>query len=175
MYRFAAHSAFCVFVLALVGIMLASPSKEPAGAGGHPKVLVLDTARKGSEGGFGSDQTVIARDASGQFHLQAQVDGEDTTFLIDTGADVVALTEADAERLGIEVMPDDFRPIMETASGTGYAARITLDRLALGDDEFDDVDAVVVRGLGTNLLGQSVLRRLGKVELQGDRMVIRRE
>ena len=35
------------------------------------------------------------------------------------------------------------------------------------------VPAVVVRGLGVNLLGQSVLGKLGKVELQGDEMVIR--
>ena len=54
---------------------------------------------------------------------------------------------------------------------------------ARGDDrpargrrhEVRNVDAVVVEGLPTNLLGQSVLRRLGKVELSGDRMVIHKE
>jgi predicted aspartyl protease len=34
------------------------------------------------------------------------------------------------------------------------------------------VSAVVIRGLPVNLLGQSVLRRLGSVQLSGDRMVI---
>ncbi|NCU10949.1 MAG: TIGR02281 family clan AA aspartic protease, partial [Sphingomonadaceae bacterium] len=34
-------------------------------------------------------------------------------------------------------------------------------------------DAVVVKDLGTNLLGQSLLRQLGSVELKGDKMLIR--
>ena len=37
-----------------------------------------------------------------------------------------------------------------------------------------DVEAVVVQDLAVNLLGQSVLRELGGVELKGDEMVIRR-
>ena len=34
------------------------------------------------------------------------------------------------------------------------------------------VGAVVVKDLDVSLLGQSVLTRMGKIELQGDRMVI---
>ena len=86
---------------------------------------------------------------------------------------MVALTEEDAEALGISVDPDSFVPMLQTASGPGYGARVTLDTLALGETEFTQVPAVVVRGLGVNLLGQSVLGKLGKVELQGDEMVIR--
>lgn len=117
--------------------------------------------------------TVIRRDSSGQFHTTALVNGQDTRFLVDTGADMVALTEEDAEALGITVDPDSFVPILQTASSPGYGARVTLDTLALGETEFTQVPAVVVRGLGVNLLGQSVLGKLGKVELQGDEMVIR--
>ena len=51
--------------------------------------------------------------------------------------------------------------------------RVQLDRFQLGDEEFHNVDAIVLEGLETNLLGQSLLRRLGKVELRGDHMVIR--
>ncbi|NOU02416.1 MAG: retroviral-like aspartic protease family protein, partial [Novosphingobium sp.] len=67
----------------------------------------------------------------------------------------------------------EFQPVMQTASGVGYGARITIDSIEIGGSEFRNVEAVVVDGLGTNLLGQSVLRQFGKVELQGDRMVIR--
>lgn len=93
--------------------------------------------------------------------------------MVDTGADLVALTETEAEALGILPPPDAFQPMMQTASGVGYGAPVTLDELTIGESSFQSVDAVVVQGLETNLLGQSVLRRLGKVELQGDRMVIR--
>ena len=77
-----------------------------------------------------------------------------------------------AERLGIEVAREDFRPIVKTASGVGQAAVVRIERLELGEEEFADVDAMVAEGLEVNLLGQSVLRRLGKVELRGDQMVI---
>jgi aspartyl protease family protein len=163
-----------ILALCFLGALLSS-SPRPAEEPKHGKAYVLAATRAVGGSGFSDEGTVIQRDASGRFHVQARVNGEDATFLVDTGADVVALTEAEAERLGFDVSPDDFRPIMETASGTGYGARIYLDRLELGDEEYDNVDAVVVRGLGTNLLGQSALRRLGKVELQGDRMIIRHE
>jgi aspartyl protease family protein len=50
---------------------------------------------------------------------------------------------------------------------------VNIDRLELDGEEFANVHAVVVEGLQENLLGQSVLRRLGNVQLSGDRMIIR--
>ena len=98
-----------------------------------------------------------------------RLDGR-TAFV--TGADIVALTPATAERLGIEVSADDYKPIIRTASGEANAAPVRIDTFELGGEEFQNVEALVGEGLETNLLGQSMLRRLGKVELQGDRMVI---
>ena len=120
----------------------------------------------------GGNAIVIARDGSGQFHVEASVDGTPTQFLVDTGADTVALTEADAQGAGVSVDPSSFGPIVRTASGEGQGARVRLARLELGTTEIRDVDAVVVRDLPVSLLGQSVLGRLGRVELQGDRMVL---
>lgn len=117
--------------------------------------------------------TELQRDRSGQFHLTARVNGEDTLFLVDTGADVVALTVADAQRLGIVVDPASFQPLMRTASGTGRGAIVELRSIEVAGHEFRNVTAVVMEGLGVNLLGQSVLGRLGGLELSGDRMVIR--
>jgi aspartyl protease family protein len=114
----------------------------------------------------------LERDSSGQFHVAVRVNGQDARFLVDTGADVVALTVEEAERLGVDLGPNDFEPIARTASGTGNGALVTIDRLELDGQEFSNVGAAVVEGLPENLLGQSVLRRLGKVELRGDRMII---
>jgi len=117
-------------------------------------------------------QASIDRDASGQFHVDAEVEGTPVRFLVDTGADLVALAPDDAQRLGL--MPDagSFRPILRTASGTGYGAPVRIDRLVVADHELENVDAVVVRGLSVSLLGQSALRRLGPVSLDGDRLLI---
>ncbi|HZU62810.1 MAG TPA: TIGR02281 family clan AA aspartic protease [Novosphingobium sp.] len=119
-----------------------------------------------------SGPVTLMRDGRGQFHLTAQVNGQDTDFLVDTGADVVALTEAQANRLGLNVAPADFRPVLRTASGTAMGAPVHLDRLVLAGRSFADVDAVVIQGAAINLLGQSALRRLARVELRGDTMVL---
>lgn len=124
---------------------------------------------------YATDRTVIRRDSSGQFHVTAQVNGQDLRFLVDTGADVIALSVDAAQMLGLGINPNEFTEITQTASGPGMGERVVLDRLDVGGREFTDVPAVVVEGLEVNLLGQSVLRRFGKVELAGDRMVIHRE
>jgi len=79
---------------------------------------------------------------------------------------------ADAERAGLDVNPDSFQPILQTASGQGWGTLVTLDRLQLGETELHNIGAVVVRDLPVSLLGQTVLGQLGKVELKGDRMVL---
>jgi aspartyl protease family protein len=126
----------------------------------------LDNAR--------SEAMVLDRDGRGQFHLSADVDGQPVEFLVDTGADIVALTVEEAERLGLEVDPESFAPVGQTASGVGNGQVVSLDRLEVAGSEFRDVDAVVMEGLSTNLLGQSILRQLGGVTLEGDQMVIHR-
>lgn len=126
-----------------------------------------------SASGHGSSALVLRRDSSGQFHVTAAVEGQDTRFLVDTGADLVALTVDEADRLGLMVDEADFQPMMRTASGVGNGAPIEIESLEIAGRELNNVPAVVVEGLEVNLLGQSVLREMGKVELSGDRMVIR--
>lgn len=115
----------------------------------------------------------LTRNEFGQFSLNVAVNGSDVEFLVDTGADMVALTEADAETLGLLPDEEEFQPSMRTASGVGYGAQITIDEIEIGGKKLHDIEAVVVRDLGTNLLGQTVLRQLRSVELKGDKMVIR--
>ena len=115
---------------------------------------------------------VLSRDGSGQFNIDGFANGRQTRFLIDTGADLVAIPTAEAERLGITVHDGDFRPMLRTASGTAEGAPVTIDRIEVAGATLTHVPAVVVRGLETNLLGQSALKQLGRVELRGDAMVI---
>lgn len=129
--------------------------------------------RSPAASGF-DDAMVLQRDRSGQFHVEAQVNGQDAEFLVDTGADIVALTVDEAGRLGYPVDPADFVPMMQTASGTGNGTIVRIDRLEVAGAEFHDIDAVVLDGLPVNLLGQTVLAKLGQVSLEGDRMVIRK-
>jgi aspartyl protease family protein len=171
MYRLVIIAVGSVIAMLVVAQFMMSPQRAASDvANGKPAVHAMAA----SAGQFVSDEeTQIARDASGQFRLTAQVNGQDTRFLVDTGADLVALTVDDARNLGVDFDPDSFEPIGRSASGVAKGAVVRLDRFQLGDVEFRNVDALVLEGLETNLLGQSLLRRLGKVELRGDRMVIR--
>lgn len=139
----------------------------PPGDNSAPAALNSPTATQAPEAAL-----VLKRDSSGQFHLNGDVNGTSTRFLVDTGADVVALTEDAALQAGVNVESASFQPILQTASGMADGAPVTLDTLKLGERELTNVDAVVVRELPVNLLGQNVLRKLGQVSLQGDRMLI---
>ena len=166
-------AALGAFLWAVLSPHEAVPVK-PDGAG--PAVAMVGSPGPGAVSGTGAgdDAMVLQRDGSGQFHLTAQVDGQDTSFLVDTGADMVALTVEAAEGLGYPVDPEKFVPMMQTASGTGNGTIVHLDRLEVAGAEFHDIDAVVMEGLPVNLLGQTILSQLGQVSLEGDRMVIRR-
>lgn len=150
--------------------LMMSPRRAAAGeAQGKAEFHALAASNANSDDG---EETQITRDESGQFHLTAQVNGQDTRFLVDTGADTVALTEADARNLGVEFNASDYQPIGRSASGVARGVKVQIDRFQVGEDEFRNVDAIVLEGLETNLLGQSLLRRLGRVEMRGDKMVV---
>lgn len=171
MRQFVTLALGLVAVLMLVGQFLSPvhPLDQTAAAPGE---VLAATGSSPRQGAFTAEGLVLDRDASGQFHLDAAVNGTTTRFLVDTGADSVALTVADAERAGIKVDPASFQPILQTASGQGWGTLVELERIEVGRTEIRNVGAVVVKDLGVSLLGQSVLARMGKVELKGDRMVL---
>jgi aspartyl protease family protein len=166
-----------VSVLAFAYVV-AAPRDHTSGMaaldGDSPRLDASPSRGRRSGGAGFEDALVLERDGTGQFNVAAEVNGQDTQFLVDTGADMVAITVDEAERLGVDVDPSTFEPITKTASGVGNGAVVTLDRLEFAGSEFRDVEAVVIEGLEVNLLGQTILRQLGQLSLQGDRMVIRR-
>lgn len=121
-----------------------------------------------------SEEIEVLRSPAGRFEIGARVNGQDTQFLVDTGADTVAISPEEAERLGVTVNPDDFQPIARTASGIAHGARVELRQIEIGGQEYRDVEAIIIEGLDVNLLGQSLLRRMGKLEISQDRLTIRR-
>lgn len=145
---------------------------EPEGAAPRAEASQAPRLEAVARPAQSGDTTVLERDGSGQFHLAARINGTDTDFLIDTGADVVALSTDSAERLGVNFDRSQFVPVTRTASGIGYGQVVRLDQVEVAGQEFDGVQAIVLDGLGTNLLGQSLLKKMGRVELHGDRMVI---
>ncbi len=118
-------------------------------------------------------ETTLEREDNGHFYAHAKVNGELVRFVVDTGASTIALTVADAERLGIPINPATFEVVGEGASGLVRGERVMLDSVDIDGKRVDNVRAVVLEGSRLSLLGQSYLSRMGEVQMKGDYMVLR--
>jgi aspartyl protease family protein len=118
--------------------------------------------------------TWVARGLNGEFALQARINGVSAPMVIDTGATQVVLTYETAKAVGLPLELLNYDVELETAGGHTRAARLTLDRLAIGKLVERSVPALVVpRGLmKTNLLGMSFLDRMESWEVRADRLML---
>ena len=116
----------------------------------------------------------VSRSRDGHYWAEGQVNGRHVRFLVDTGATTVALTLADAERLGIRPARADYvHPVM-TANGQVHAAEVKLDSVSVAGARVNGVEALVVeKGLSTSLLGMTYLGRLSRFEATPTALVLR--
>jgi aspartyl protease family protein len=123
----------------------------------------------------GARQIALAADPRGHFFVDAVVNGRQISFMVDTGATSVALTEATARRLNIRPTAADYAKARTgTANGVIGVAPVILDRVRIGPISVSNVQAMVVPGeaLQTNLLGMSFLKELRRFEARGDQLVL---
>jgi aspartyl protease family protein len=116
----------------------------------------------------------IQRSQGGEFALQARINGVTAPMVIDTGATSVVLTYETAKAAGLPLELLDYDVDVETAGGHTKAAKLTLDRLAIGKLVERSVPALVVPHgqMKTNLLGMSFLDRLESWEVHADRLML---
>jgi aspartyl protease family protein len=114
----------------------------------------------------------ISRTVSGEFTLRANINGVSAPMVLDTGATSVVLTYETAKAAGLPLEMLDYGTPVETVNGRTHAARLTLDRIAIGGLVEHAVPALVVpRGqMKTNLLGMSFLDRLESWEVRADKL-----
>ena len=118
-------------------------------------------------------ETRLARAASGHFHTDALVNGKPVEFIVDTGATSVALSVADARRIGVDFDPDQFKIVGTGASGPVRGQEVRIERVSVDGKEVQTLRGVVLEGLEVSLLGQAYLSRISAVEMAGDEMVLR--
>jgi len=116
----------------------------------------------------------VPRGQAGEFALHAKINGVKAPMVIDTGATSVVLTWETAKAAGLPLELLEYDVNVETAGGHTRAARLTLDRLAVGKLVERSVPALVVpRGqMKVNLLGMSFLDRLESWEVRPDRLML---
>jgi aspartyl protease family protein len=159
---------FIVFGLAVtVGLLMPSdkPSAAPARAATAEKGALFEAPPY--------RETELRRRPNGHFYVTAHVNGAPITFIVDTGASSVALTEADARAAGLDFSPEEYEPVARTANGIARGKALTLPKVSIEGKEVTEVDAMILEGADVSLLGQSYLARITGVEMNGDTMVLR--
>lgn len=111
--------------------------------------------------GSNRSRVLVAADPRGHFLIDGAVNRVPVRFLVDTGATMVSLPQADADRLGIDYRKGR-RGQTSTANGLATVYQVRLDVIRIGDIELHGVDALVHEGAGLNqaLLGMSFLNRV---------------
>ena len=116
----------------------------------------------------------ISKAMDGHYWAEAEVNGERVRFLVDTGATAVALTPADALRLGFRPRDLDYRYTVTTAAGPARGAAVKLASVSVAGARVADVDALVIeKGLDASLLGMTYLGRLSRFEATRSALILR--
>ncbi|MFQ6552079.1 TIGR02281 family clan AA aspartic protease [Aestuariibius insulae] len=117
----------------------------------------------------------VPRSRDGHYYLTLDINEEPITFVVDTGATEMVLTQTDAERVGIAPETLMFLGSANTANGIVRTAPVTLDRVELAGIPDYDVRAWVNEGeMRESLLGMGYLQRFSRIEIAGDRLMLER-
>jgi aspartyl protease family protein len=119
-------------------------------------------------------EMTVTRSDDGGFYILGGVGGAPVRFAIDTGANGVVLSPADAKRAGIDASGLKFASPSETANGVGYFAPVTLPTMEVGQLKLANVPAAVNQApMSASLLGMAFLRRMDSVEIHGDQLTLK--
>jgi len=135
-------------------------------SGGKRLTLRMDSPVSigGAARSAGGTRIVLPADSRGHFMTQGTINGRTVNFMLDTGATAVALSLADAQRIGLDYAKG--QPVqVNTANGVAAGWRVKLSSVRVGDVEVYDVDAIVSQQpmpfvlLGNSFIGRFSMRR----------------
>ncbi len=102
---------------------------------------------------------VMSVGSGGHFSSAGSINGRAVQFMVDTGASVVALSQGEAERIGLDYKKAP-RGLVQTANGQVPVHSVRLSTVRVGEVQVHDVEAVVMPAdMPSVLLGNSFLRR----------------
>ena len=122
-----------------------------------------------------SGEERIDMNSQGHFIAQFRMNGRPVEAMVDTGATMVAINRSTARRLGINVIPADFKYSVTTANGQIKVARAVIESIEIGGVRVRDVEAAVLddRALGGTLLGMSFLRELKSFRVEDSELILK--
>jgi aspartyl protease family protein len=137
--------------------------------------LVPGSAMTVEQSSGGLTEIRIRKRLDGHFTATVQVNEKSISMIVDTGASTIVLRPQDAKKAGVDIANLDYRVPVLTANGRTLAARVWLDRVAVGPLDRNKVEALVAQpgALTQSLLGMSFLSRLRSYEFSGDFLTLR--
>lgn len=117
----------------------------------------------------------VPRASDGHFYLTLDVNDTPIRFVVDTGASAIVLSQADAERAGIEAGSLIFSGRANTANGRVETAPARVGTLSLSGMVDENVRVIVNAGdMQGSLLGMSYLNRFSRIEIADGRLLLER-
>lgn len=101
----------------------------------------------------------LTQNRAGMYVANGSINGQQVTFMLDTGATQVAIPQAIADELNLR---RGTQILVRTANGTAPAYTTTINELRLGDIHLQNVAGTIVPGYDSTqiLLGMSALSTL---------------
>jgi len=161
---------------AIKGVKLLAVTGDSAKVDIDGKQLVLrmgaGPVRLGSTAKDGTGtEVILTAGTGGHFITGGSINGQAVQFLVDTGATSIAMSQTDADRIGVQYRNAQ-RGMAATANGPVPIHRVMLNSVRLGDVEVYNVEAVVMPAQMSHvLLGNSFLTRF-QMKRENDRMTL---
>ena len=121
----------------------------------------------------GASEVAITRSSDNHYYADAKVNDRPVRFMIDTGSSETALTEADAEQIGLAVDPSKYEVLGDGASGIVRGQHVALNSIDVRGIRQQNAEAVVVQGATVSLLGQPFLERVDEIIIRNGEMRLR--
>jgi aspartyl protease family protein len=137
--------------------------------------LLPGSAMSVEESSIGVTEVRLRRRLDGHFTANVEVNGKTMSMIVDTGASTIVLRPEDAAKAGIDVSRLTYKVPVLTANGRTVAARVYVDKVAIGPLDRQRVEALVAQpgAMTQSLLGMSFLSRLRSYEFSGDFLTLR--
>ncbi|NJS14789.1 MAG: hypothetical protein HC788_09515 [Sphingopyxis sp.] len=145
-FTFLALMATVASGTALLTVTDANGEDQPAKEIGPPVVLAAENRLHGSNHGI---------------FVEAEVNGDRLTFLVDTGATLTILSAADAKMLGVS---GNETRLVRGIGGSAEAKMAQVD-LSVHGQTITDMNVAVVNGVPHSLLGLDAMHKLGRPQL----------
>ena len=114
----------------------------------------------------------IRQAPDGHFWVDAEVNGEEVRFLVDSGATTTSISSDTARRVGVE--PGGGRALVQTANGVVTVQRGRAESMKVGPIERSDVAVHISDAFGDmNVIGMNFLSTLSGWGVEGRTLVLR--